>query len=151
MRSVPQGYSNPIRTLRMVRVAGFELPACRLSCVKGCKTQIAAKKSETFHVTSCLISICAVPRQRETEGEKNSRTSRNQGPGHAERPGFSSRLLRRSENHNRCLGPGAECAGVVAVGDASGPSFRQLQQKLGAHRSLGQRHLHPLQQLHQLR
>lgn len=75
----------------MVRVAGFELPALVLSYVKGCKTQITAKKSETFHVTSCLISICAIPLQRETEGEKTAEpagikapaTQSGRGPFHA--------------------------------------------------------------------
>ena len=72
----------------MVETTGLELPTLVLPCVKGCGIQISAKESETFHVTSCPIFMHAVPRQRETEGEKNSRTGRNQGPGPMERPGF---------------------------------------------------------------
>lgn len=56
----------------MVRVAGFELLAPRLSSVKWCGSQIDATETEIFQVTLYPMFLCGVPHQRETTGKKNS-------------------------------------------------------------------------------
>ncbi|WP_299967250.1 hypothetical protein, partial [uncultured Oscillibacter sp.] len=57
---------------KLVETTGLELPALRLSHVKGCSSQIDAKETKTFHVTSYPMFLCDIPLQRETTGKKNS-------------------------------------------------------------------------------
>ena len=78
----------------LVETTGLELPVLCLPCVKYCDLQINTEKSETFYIISYPISIRAISRQRETEGEKISQTGRNQGPSHAEQLGLLSCFLR---------------------------------------------------------
>lgn len=49
------------RAFCMVEVAGVELLAFELFCVKCCSLQINAKKTGIFCVISCPISIYAIP------------------------------------------------------------------------------------------